>query len=188
MVALKKIQNLLFPLPVTLTTCRAKKGDESTDNIIPLAWVGIVEFRPHLVNIVIGKGKYSASVIEKTGEFGICIATVGMMKQVDMCGYSHGDKIDKFRLTNLTKFKATKIDVSLIKECPVCMECVVEKKVFLEKHEMFIGKVLQTHIGDGFIKDGEEPDIQKMNILCYANDQYWSLGRKLENLYYTKRN
>jgi flavin reductase (DIM6/NTAB) family NADH-FMN oxidoreductase RutF len=188
MVALKKIQNLLFPLPVTLTTCRAKKGDESTDNIIPLSWVGIVEYRPHLVNIVIGKGKYSASVIEKTGEFGICIATVGMMKQVDMCGYSHGDKVDKFKLTNLTKFHAEKIDVSLIKECPVCMECVVEKKVPFETHEMFIGKVLQTHIGNDFIKDDEEPDINKMNILCYANDQYWALGKKLEDLYYTKKN
>ncbi len=72
----KKIQNLILPLPVTLATHRAKKGDESTDNIIALSWVGIVEYHPHMVNIVIGKGKYSARTIAERKEFGLCIAPV----------------------------------------------------------------------------------------------------------------
>jgi len=183
---LKKIKNLMLPLPVSLVTCRGKKGDESTDNIIPLSWVGIVDHRPHMVNIVIGKGKHSAGIIEKTMEFGICIATVDMMEKVDICGYTHGDKVDKFKMTGFTKVAAEKIDVSLIKECPICMECMVEKVIALETHEMIIGKVLTTHINDKYLLEGEEPDINKMNILCYVNDQYWSLGKKLENLYYSK--
>jgi flavin reductase (DIM6/NTAB) family NADH-FMN oxidoreductase RutF len=187
MAALKKIQNLMLPLPVTLTTCRAKKGDEKTDNIISLSWVGIVEYRPHMVNLVVGKGKYSSDIIKRTGEFGICIATTAIMEQVDVCGSTHGDKIDKFKLTNLTKFPAGKIDVSLIKECPICMEASVEKVIQMESHEMFIGKILMTHVDSKMIIDGEELDIQKMNILCYANDQYFALGKKLEDLYYTKR-
>ncbi len=187
MVTLKKIQSLMLPLPVSLVTCRGKKGDESTDNIISLAWVGIVEYRPHIVTIVIGKGKYSARTIEKTGEFGIGIATVDMMEKVDTCGYTHGDKVDKFKITGLTKFSADKIDVSLIKECPICMECAVEKIIPIEMHEMFIGKVLATHINDKYLLEGEEPDIKKMDILCYVNDQYWSLGKKLKNLYYSKK-
>jgi len=187
LVTLKKIQNLMLPLPVSLVTCRGKKGDESTDNIIPLSWVGIVEYQPHLVNIVIGKGKHSARIIEKTREFGICIATVDMMEKVDICGYTHGDKVDKFKLTGLTKVTAEKIDVSLIKECPICMECIVEKVITLEMHEMFIGKVLATHINDKYLLEDEEPDIKKMDILCYVNDQYWSLGKRLENLYYSKK-
>jgi flavin reductase (DIM6/NTAB) family NADH-FMN oxidoreductase RutF len=186
LVTLKKIQNLMLPLPVSLVTCRGKKGDVSTDNIIPLSWVGIVEYRPHLVSIVIGKDKHSARIIEKTGEFGICIATVGLMEKVDMCGYTHGDKVDKFKLTGFTKVAAEKIDVSLIKECPICMECKIEKVINLEMHEMFIGKVLATHINDKYLLAGEEPDIKKMDILCYVNDQYWSLGKRLENLYYSK--
>ena len=186
MVTLKKIQSLMLPLPVSLVTCRGKKGDESTDNIISLAWVGIVEYRPHIVTIVIGKGKYSARTIKKTGEFGVGIATVDMMEKVDICGYTHGDKVDKFKITGLTKVTAEKIDVSVIKECPICMECVVEKVVTVEMHELFIGKVLATHINDKYLLEGEEPDIKKMDILCYVNDQYWSLGKKLENLYYSK--
>ena len=170
MVTLKKIKNLMLPVPVSLVTCRGKKGDESTDNIIPLSWVGIVEYQPHLVNIVIGKGKHSDRIIEKTREFGICIATVDMMEKVDICGYTHGDKVDKFKLSGLIKVTAEKIDVSLIKECPICMECIVEKVITLETHKMFIGKVLVTHINDKYLLEGEEPDIKKMDILCYVND------------------
>jgi flavin reductase (DIM6/NTAB) family NADH-FMN oxidoreductase RutF len=187
LVTLKKIQNLMLPLPVSLVTCRYKNGDESTDNIIPLSWVGIVEYKPHLVNIVIGKGKYSARIIEKTREFGISIATVDMMEKVDICGCTHGDRVDKFKLTGLTKVAAEKIDVSLIKECPICIECIVEKVITLEMHEMFIGKVLATHISDKYLLEDEEPDIKKMDILCYVNDQYWSLGKRLEHLYYSKK-
>jgi len=188
MVTLKKIKSHLFPLPVTLTTCRAKRDDKSTDNIIPLSWVGIVDFKPHLINIVIGTGKYSCRVIEQTGEFGICVATINIIKQVDICGYTHGDKIDKFKLTNLKKTEAIKINVSLVKECPICMECIVEQKVSFKNHKMFISRVLQTHIDDDFIISNGEPNIQKMNILCYANDQYWSLGEQIENLFFSKNN
>jgi flavin reductase (DIM6/NTAB) family NADH-FMN oxidoreductase RutF len=187
MAILSKIQNLTLPLPVTLTTCRAKQNDQGTDNIISLAWVGIVEYNPPMVNIVIGSGKYSAVTIEKRKEFGLCIATTELMEKVDICGYTHGDKVDKFKMTGLTKMQAKRIDVPLIKECPICLECAVKETVRLKTHTVFIAEVLVTHVDGRYLKSGEEPDLGKMNLLCYANDQYWNLGQKLQDLYYTKR-
>lgn len=186
MVSLKKIQNLVLPLPVTLATCRAKKGDISTDNIIPLSWVGIVDYNPHMVNVVIGKGKYSAEIIEKRKEFALCIATVEMMEKVDKCGCTHGDKVDKFKMANFKKISAKQIDVSLVKECPICLECKVTEVVPLETHKIFIAEVVCTYVDSKYLGDDEEPDLSRMNILCYANDQYWTLGKKLESLYYSK--
>jgi len=188
MPALKKISNLVLPLPVTLTTCRAEKEDSSTDNIIPLSWVGIVEYRPHMVNINIGKEKYSANIIRERKEFGLCIATVDIMEQVDMCGYTHGNKVDKFEMAKLTKFAAGKIDVSLIKECPICLECVVKSSIVMTTHEVFFAEVINTHVDERFLDGSGEPDIEKMNILGYANGMYFSLGKKLQSLYYSKNN
>lgn len=187
MVTLKKVQNLLLPLPVTLTTCRAKEGDISTDNIIPLSWVGIVDYRPHMVYISIGKGKYSANIIRMRSEFGLCIATVDMMEKVDRCGYSHGDKVDKFKMTGLSKFSAEKIDVSLIRECPICLECMVKDTVNIATHDIFIAEVVCTHVDEEYIDENEEPDLARMNILCYANDIYWGFGKRLEDLYYSRK-
>jgi len=186
MTVLKKVQNLVLPLPVTLTTCRAKKSDPSSDNIIPLSWVGIVDYRPDMVYVSIGKGKYSANIIGQNKEFGLCIATVEIMEEVDRCGYSHGDKVDKFEMTGLTKFPAEKIDVSLIKECPICLECKVAEIITLKTHEIFIAEVVCTHVDEKFLDDNGEPLLSEMNILCYVNDQYWTMGKKLEDLYYSK--
>ena len=51
---------------------------------------------------------------------------------------------------------------------------------------MFIGKIEATHLDDGFADEYGEPDFKKINILCYANGDYWDLGKKLEKLYFTK--
>lgn len=183
----KKIQNLVLPLPVTLVTHRAKKGDDSTDNIISLAWVGIVEHHPNMVNIVIGRGKYSAQIITERKEFGLCIAPVELIEQVDRCGYTHGSKVDKFKMAGFTKIPAKRIDVSLIAQCPISLECVVSDIVPMKSHDMFIAEVVASHVAPVFLNEKEEPDLSKMHLLCYANDQYWTMGEKLQDLYYSKR-
>lgn len=186
MTVLSKAKELVLPLPVALVTCRAKEKDTSTDNIIPLAWVGIVEYSPPIVDIVIGQGKYSERVIRSRKEFGLCIATVDMMEKVDRCGLTHGDSVDKFRFTGFTKLEAQKIDVALIKECPICLECVVRDVIPVETHNIFIAEVVCTHVDDRFIGSSEEIKVEEMNVLCYGNGMYWQIGKKLKTLFFTR--
>ena len=186
MTVLPQVRNLVFPLPVTLVTCRARAGDPAADNIIPLSWVGIVDYQPHTVSICIGSKKYSARIIDERKEFGLCVASLDLMEAVDRCGCTHGDRIDKFGMTGLTKAAALHIDAPLIAECPVCLECRVTRTVDLSTHRMFIGEVLATHVGDKFMNNDGSPDLERMNVLCYADDVYWSLGKPLEALYYTQ--
>ncbi|MBA7491689.1 hypothetical protein ES702_02237 [subsurface metagenome] len=187
MVALEKIKNFLAPLPVILVTTRLRKSDRNIDNIIPLSWVGTIDFNPHLININISKGKYSGNVIRETKQFGVCIPTSKHLKQVDICGCTHGDKVDKFKLVNFSKLESEEINVPLIKECPIRMECKLEKIIPFGTHEMFVGKIVKTHIGDKYILECNEPDFGKIDILCYVNDEYWTLDKKLENLFFTKK-
>lgn len=186
MSALSEVRNLLFPLPVTLVTCRARGHDPAGDNIIPLSWVGIVDHAPHTVSISIGRQKYSARVIGERGEFGLCVAPVELMERVDRCGWTHGDRTDKFALTGLTKTEPAKIDAPLIAECPVCMECRVTRTLDLDTHRLFFAEVLCTHVPDRLLKADGNPDLQRMNVLCYADGTYWALGKPLQPLYYTR--
>jgi flavin reductase (DIM6/NTAB) family NADH-FMN oxidoreductase RutF len=187
MTVLPEVRNLLFPLPVTLATCRARDGDAASDNIIPLSWVGIVEAGPHLVNACIGRGKYSDRVIGDRKEFGLCIAPVELMEAVDRCGWTHGGRTDKFALTGLTRTAATRIDVSLIAECPVCLECRVKQVVELDAHRMYIAEVLCTHVQERHLDANGAPDPGRMNVLCYVDGEYWSSGSRLQELYYTRK-
>jgi len=186
MAVLPQVRNLLFPLPVTLVTCRARKGDPAADNIIPLSWVGILDHAPHTVSISIGKQKHSARVIGERGEFGLCVASVELMKQVDRCGHTHGDRTDKFAMTGLTKVAPVKIDAPLIAECPVGLECRVTQTIDLATHRVFVAEVLCTHVADTALGPDGSPDLERMHALCYADGTYWALGKPLKPLYYTR--
>lgn len=89
----------------------------------------------------------------------MCIPTSGYVKEIDICGSTYGNKVDKFELTKFSRFEASSINVPLIKECPVNMECVLEEVV----------------------------PFSKINILAYVNDEYWTLGKKLGNLLFTRK-
>lgn len=183
---LKKIKNFLAPLPVVLVTMRSKEKENVSDNIIPISWTGIVEHAPHMLNINISRGKYSAKVIKKSKEFAVCIPGTEYIEQVDICGTTHGDRIDKFELTGFEKFEATEIDAPLIKQCPLNMECILEDVISFKSHDMFIGKIVATHIDEDYMDSGGEPDYRKIDLLCYVNGYYWSMGEKKEKLYFTK--
>ncbi len=210
MKTLESVSNLLFPLPVALVTCRSGEKDPSTDNIITIAWAGIVDNLPNIVTISVGKGKYSEEIISRRREFGICLADVGMMEKADRCGTTHGNKTDKFAENRFSKVPAGKIDVSLVNESPVCLECRVTNTVEVPTHLVYFAEVIATHVDERYLKTAPgstavlgtapgaisgsgnaagsgKPDLEAMDILCYAAGSYWSLGRRLEGLGYTKR-
>ena len=186
MTVLKKIKNFLAPLPVVLVTLRSKGKGGVSDNIIPISWTGTVEHAPHMLNINISRGKYSAEVIKKSKEFGVCIPGAEYIEQIDICGTTHGDKADKFELAGFEKLKAAEIDVPLIKQCHVNMECVLEDVIPFKTHDMFIGKIVATHIDEEYIDQDGEPDYKKLDPLCCVNGYYWSLGELKEKLFFTK--
>lgn len=187
MITLSKAKNYLIPLPVVLVTTRLNEGDKARDNIIPLSWVGTVDYKPHLININISIGKYSGRVIKKSRQFGLCIPTADYLKQVDICGTTHGNKVDKFKLTGFTKFEAQDINVPLISECPLNMECILEDVITFSSHEMFIGKILKTHVADKYMLEDNQPDFGKINPLCYVDGQYWTLKEKVGDLFFTAK-
>jgi len=184
MLALEKPKNYIIPLPVVLVTARLKENGNIKDNIIPLSWVGTIDSKPHLVNINISMGKYSGQVIKKSRQFGVCIPTADLMEQVDRCGTTHGNKVDKFKLTGLSGFEARDIDVPLISECPINMECTLEEVYPFSSHEMFVGKIIRTHVDERYLEEGK-PDYSKISPLCYVDGQYWTLGKRMADLFYT---
>jgi flavin reductase (DIM6/NTAB) family NADH-FMN oxidoreductase RutF len=62
----KGASNLMYPCPVTLVTCR---GNTGRDNIIAVAWIGVLSTKPPLIGIGLNKSRFSTLMIEESGEF-----------------------------------------------------------------------------------------------------------------------
>ena len=64
---------MLNPVPAVMVSC----GDETEQNIITIAWTGIVNTDPPMTYISVRKERHSHDIIARTGEFviegsGIC--------------------------------------------------------------------------------------------------------------------
>lgn len=171
----RKPHTSFFPVPPVLVSCSHK----GIDNLITIAWAGIVNSEPPLVSISIRPERYSYNLIKESGEFVINLASSRQAKEVDLCGVTSGRDIDKFAKTGFTKQAGKIVKVPLVVECPVNLECKVLKIIPLGSHDMFIGEIVNINTDESVIDRHNLIDMDILSPLAYATPHYWSLGKKL---------
>ena len=165
----------VYPIPAVMVSC----GNMEKSNIITVAWTGIINTNPATVYISVRPSRYSYNIIKETKEFAINLTTRNLVRETDWCGVKTGAKVDKFKEMNLHKERAKYIECPLIKESPVSIECKVREIKELGSHHMFIADVLSIDADDKYINEKGAFDIQKCELIAYANGGYYSLGKKL---------
>ena len=165
----------VYPIPAVMVSC----GNMEKSNIITVAWTGIINTNPATVYISVRPSRYSYNIIKETKEFAINLTTRNLVRETDWCGVKTGAKVDKFKEMNLHKERAKYIECPLIKESPVSIECKVREIKELGSHHMFIADVLSIDADDKYINENGAFDIQKCELIAYANGGYYILGKKL---------
>jgi len=171
-----KPSTILNPVPVVMVTCVDKEGKP---NIITLAWVGTVNSDPPMVSISVRKERYSHQLIKEKGQFVINLASESLAFATDFCGVKSGRDIDKFEATELTAEKASVVEVPLIKESPINIECVVRNVLELGSHDMFVAEIVAVDVDENIINESGKLCIEKSDLICYSHGEYWSLKEPL---------
>lgn len=167
----KELKNdlLLYPCPVLLVTAKYK----NTENVFTVSWAGIACSHPEYITISIKPSRFSYSIIQQSGCFTVNIVNEKLLPIADYCGTFSGKNHDKFTECKLTKVPGHTIDVPLIEECPINIECQVEQIIKLGSHDLFIGKVLCKLIDSNI-------DIRNMHTmltpLTYFRPNYYALN------------
>jgi flavin reductase (DIM6/NTAB) family NADH-FMN oxidoreductase RutF len=172
---IKGAANLMYPCPVTLVTCRDSKEN---DNIITIAWIGVLGAKPPMIGIGLNKSRHSTAMIEESGEFVVNIPGEDALEESDWCGCVSGKDVDKFGKAKFTKEPASKVKAPLIKECPVNIECVVKEKLDLGAYRLFIGEIVETRADEGVLNEEGNIDFAKAAPFLYNVGEYWSIGKK----------
>jgi len=154
-------------------------GDWDKANLITLAWVGRVVSNPPIMSISIRPSRHSFSLIEELNEFVINVPFTGNIKQVDFCGTRTGKKVDKWDALNLTKEKATKISVPLVKEFPINIECTVVKNLEIGTHMIYLGEVQAVNVEEKLLNNGQLDPSQQDQIV-YIPQNYYKLKKAIE--------
>lgn len=171
-----KPSTLLNPVPVVMVTCADEGGKP---NIITLAWAGTVNSDPPMLSISVRKERYSHGLIRARGQFAVNLATRRLAFATDLCGVKSGRDTDKFEAAKLTPAKASVIDVPIIEESPVSLECIVKNSLELGSHDMFVAEIVAVDVDEGLIDENGKLVLEKADLISYSHGKYWELGKEL---------
>ena len=176
--------NMLYPVPAVLVSCRDKAGN---DNVLTVAWAGTICSDPAMLSISVRKERHSHPMIMETGEFVVNLTTRQLLQATDYCGVKSGRDEDKFAAMNLTKGEGEKVNVPIIMESPVNIECKVRQVLELGSHDMFVAEVVNVQISDEYMDEKGAFHLNDADLLAYSHGQYYSLGEKLGTFGYSVR-
>ena len=162
-------QNVLYPTPTVLVG--ATVNDKP--NFITIAHVGIMT-HTH-ISFGMNKVHYTNHGIREHETFSVNIPSEELVKETDYVGLVTGKKVDKSQLFDL--FYGELKTAPMIRECPVNMECRLERIIDFPSHDVFVGEVVETY-ADESVLTNSKVDVSKVKPLLFDMPlkKYWSLG------------
>lgn len=176
-----KGSTLLAPVPPVLVSC----GNGERDNLITVAWTGIINSEPPKTYISVRPERFSHGLIKESGEFVINLPSAHIVRSVDFCGCRSGRDIDKFEACSLTREAASALSCPMVAESPVSIECRVTDLLALGSHDMFMADIIAVNVDERYIDENGKFHIEKCALAAYAHGQYFALGKKIGSFGYS---
>lgn len=172
---------MLAPVPPALVTC----SDGERDNVLTVAWTGIVCTDPPKTYISVRPKRFSYDIVKKSGEFAINLTTADLVRAADWCGVYTGAKVDKFERCRLSKEPAQQIGCPILAESPLALECRVTDVIPLGTHDMFLADIVAVDVDEALLDEHGKLHLERAGLVAYAHGDYFSLGKKLGNFGYS---
>lgn len=164
---------MLNPVPAVLVSC----GDDKVQNIITIAWTGIINSDPPMTYVSVRKERYSHDIIKRTGEFVINLTTEKLAFATDYCGVRSGRDVDKFAEQKLTAEKSKVVGCPSIGQSPVNIECRVTEVKELGSHDMFIAEIVSVSVDEALMDEQGKLCLDEAGLIAYNHGHYFALKR-----------
>ena len=166
---------LMAPLPAVMVTV----GDMEKNNIITVAWCGILSSDPPRAYVSVRPSRYSHQFIKESGEFVINLTTEALAKATDYAGVYTGRKVDKFEKCSLTRVESETVKAPTIGEAPIALECRVFQGIESGTHDIFLADILSVSCDESLLDESGRICYEKAGLIAYSHGEYYSLGKKL---------
>jgi flavin reductase (DIM6/NTAB) family NADH-FMN oxidoreductase RutF len=154
----------LYPAALALITTGADRPNVMTCNRIASC-----SAEPPRLSISIRPARYSHDLIRRTGEFVLNLPTPGQALLADYVGVVSGREEDKFAIAGLRLAPASQLKTPLLADCPVNIECAVERELDLGSHTLFIGRVLAVHVEESVLDANGDVDVSRAGGIAYGS-------------------
>jgi flavin reductase (DIM6/NTAB) family NADH-FMN oxidoreductase RutF len=153
-----------YPAAVGLITTGADRPNVMTCNRMASC-----SAEPPRLSVSIRPKRYSHGLIRSTGEFVLNLPAPGQALLADYVGVVSGREEDKFAIAGLRLAPASQLKTPLLADCPVNIECAVERELDLGSHTLFIGRVLAVHVEESVLDANGDVDVNRAGGIAYGS-------------------
>ena len=165
---------LLGPLPAVLVTT----GDMEKNNVLTVAWCGILSTHPARAYISVRPSRHSYNMLKESGEFVINLTTESLVKATDYAGIFTGAKVDKFEKCKLTRVASEVVSAPTIAESPLALECRTFEVMESGTHHVFMADIVSVSCDDSILDNGRIC-LDRAGLMSYSHGEYFAQGKKL---------
>ena len=173
----------LSPIPAVMLSCRGTEPGFDRDNLITIAWAGVVNSAPPMVSVSIQPKRHSHAQIKQSGAF--CLNLIGqeLCRATDFCGVKSGRDIDKFAETGLHAREVEGFPAPALEEAPAFLCCRVKQVITLGSHDLFLSEVEQVYVKDTLFREDGSIDFARAQLVAYAHGEYFPLGDRPQGFF-----
>lgn len=168
---------LLAPLPAVIVSV----GDSEENNILTVAWTGILSSDPARAYISVRPSRHSHKFLTERGEFVINLTTEQLARATDYAGIFTGAKVDKFEKCGLTRAESKCVSAPTVAESPLALECRVFEVMHSGTHDVFMADIVNVSCREDLLDENGKIRLDKAHLIAYSHGEYFSLGKKIGN-------
>ena len=174
---------LLAPIPAVMLSCRGTEPGFDRDNLITVAWAGVVNTDPPMISVSIRPQRHSYAQIVQSGAFCLNLIDRSLCRAADFCGVRSGRDVDKFRVLGLHARAVEGFAAPALEEAPAFLCCRVSQRIPLGSHEMFLCRVEQVYVRDALFDADGSLHLGRAQLVSYAHGEYYPLAQRPEGFF-----
>ena len=152
----------LSPIPAVMLSCRGTEPGFDKDNLITVAWAGVINSAPPMISVSLRPSRHSYAQIVQSGVFCLNLIDQSLCRAADFCGVKSGRDVDKFRAF-------------------LC--CRVQQRLPLGSHELFLCAVEDVYVKDALFDPDGSLHLGRANLVSYAHGEYFPLKPRPEGFF-----
>lgn len=169
--------NVLSPLPTVLVGTMVN----GKPTFCTISHIGVLDGGER-VAFSLHKPRYTYIGISEHQTFSVNVPSESMLQAADLCGTKSGRDLDKSEL--FTSFFGSLEGAPMIEECPLAMECELDRVLEFDNYYGIIGRVVQSYVAKELVAEDGTPSLSAFRPILYAYDGgYYRLGERIGELH-----
>lgn len=173
----------LSPVPAVMLSCRGTEPGFDRNNLITIAWAGVVNSDPPMISVSIRPERHSYAQIVQSGVFCLNLTGKALCRATDYCGVKSGRDVDKFKEMNLHAREVEGFPAPALDEAPAFLCCRVKQQIPLGTHDLFLCAVEQVYVSESLFDEDGSLHLERADLIAYAHGEYHPIRPRPEGFF-----